>query len=86
MLLEFQHEAQIFTPASQLPISHDDVFGDYTCVARNHLGSLRKVVTLAEGAKPGVPHVTVENIDQVQGDRSGCSLGAVNIKTRGEYL
>ena len=51
---------------SQLPISHDDVFGDYTCVARNHLGSLRKVITLAEGAKPGVPHVTVENIGQVK--------------------
>ena len=51
---------------SQLPISHDDVFGDYTCVARNHLGSLRKVVTLAEGAKPGVPHVTVDNIGQVR--------------------
>ena len=42
------------------------MFGDYTCVARNQLGSLRKVVTLAEGAKPGVPHVTVENIDQVR--------------------
>ena len=52
---------------SQLPISHDDVFGDYTCVARNHLGSMRKVVTLEEGHKPGVPRiVAVENIDQVR--------------------
>ena len=49
------------------------MFGDYTCVARNHLGSLRKVVTLAEGAKPGVPHVTVENIDQVRNTGPGWS-------------
>ena len=36
-------------------------------MARNHLGSMRKVVTLEEGHKPGVPRiVAVENIDQVR--------------------
>ncbi len=40
------------------------MFGDYVCVAQNKLGSLRKVVTLSEGAKPAIPKVRVHKIEQ----------------------
>ena len=47
----------------QLRIEHDETFGDYTCVAENKLGRLQRVVTLSEGAKPGLPHIRVVSID-----------------------
>lgn len=46
-----------------LPVTHDDLFGDYTCIARNKMGTLRKVVTLSEGAKPGIPTIEIYKID-----------------------
>ena len=46
-----------------MSIDHDDLFGDYTCIARNKMGTLRKVVTLSEGAKPGIPSIRIERID-----------------------
>ena len=33
----------------QVPIMHEEAFGDYTCIATNNLGTLRKIVTLTEG-------------------------------------
>ena len=38
------------------------MFGDYTCIAMNRLGRLQRVVTLSEGAKPGVPRIEIKNI------------------------
>ncbi len=39
------------------------MFGVYTCIARNKMGTLRKAVVLSEGAKPGIPTIKVEKID-----------------------
>ena len=52
----------------QLPVSHDDTFGDYTCIASNKMGTLRKVVTLSEGAKPGIPHIHINKIGHETAD------------------
>jgi hypothetical protein len=44
-------------------VTHDALFGVYTCIARNKMGTLRKAVILTEGAKPGIPIIKVEKID-----------------------
>ena len=41
---------------------HGETFGDYTCIASNKMGTLRKVVTLSEGAKPGIPYINAVKI------------------------
>lgn len=38
------------------------MFGDYTCIARNKMGTLSQTVTLSEGAKPGLPHIQIKSI------------------------
>jgi len=43
---------------------HDETLGDYTCAAFNKMGRIERKVTLAEGAKPGVPHISWVRIDQ----------------------
>ena len=43
-------------------MSHDDTFGDYTCIAKNKMGTRSKVVTLSEGAKPGIPYIEIKHI------------------------
>jgi hypothetical protein len=40
-----------------LPLVHQAVFGEYTCIAEHILAKLEKVVMLTEGAKPGTPHI-----------------------------
>ena len=35
------------------------MFGDYTCKAENHLGTLERVIILSEGAKPLQPKAKV---------------------------
>ena len=44
-------------------MTHDALFGVYTCIAQNKMGTLRKAVVLSEGAKPGIPTIKVEKID-----------------------
>ena len=43
-------------------MTHDDVFGEYTCQARNKMGSLSREVKLSEGAKPGIPTLEIYKI------------------------
>lgn len=38
------------------------MFGKYTCIASNKMGSIRKIVSLTEGAKPGMPHISIASI------------------------
>ena len=47
----------------QLPITHDDIFGEYSCEATNKMGSLARKVKLSEGAKPGIPNLEIYKID-----------------------
>jgi hypothetical protein len=44
-------------------VTHDALFGVYTCIASNKMGSLRKAVVLTEGAKPGIPAIKVDKLD-----------------------
>eukprot|EP00093_Oithona_nana_P014311 14311.XXX_1102105_1132754_1 [CDS] Oithona nana genome sequencing. len=46
-----------------LPITHDDIFGEYSCEATNKMGSLARKVKLSEGAKPGIPNLEIYKID-----------------------
>ena len=57
---------RIFKPENfsfQLPITHDDIFGEYSCEATNKMGSLARKVELSEGAKPGIPSLEIYKID-----------------------
>ena len=57
---------RIFKPENfsfQLPITHDDIFGEYSCEATNKMGSLTRKVELSEGAKPGIPSLEIYKID-----------------------
>lgn len=36
-------------------VDDNKVFGDYKCVAHNHLGSLEQTINLQEGTKPEPP-------------------------------
>ena len=47
----------------QLPITHDDIFGEYSCQATNKMGTLTRQVKLSEGAKPGIPNLEIYKID-----------------------
>ncbi|KAK7071284.1 hypothetical protein SK128_000162, partial [Halocaridina rubra] len=42
----------------QLNVVDEEMFGDYVCVAENHLGTLERVIILEIGSKPAVPSVT----------------------------
>ena len=50
-------------PIFQIPVSHDHVFGEYTCKATNKMGTLRRKVLLKEGAKPGIPALDYKTIN-----------------------
>jgi hypothetical protein len=52
----------------QIEVTHDALFGVYTCIARNKMGTLRKAVILSEGAKPGIPTIKVEKMDHTSVD------------------
>ena len=45
-----------------LGVDHHNVFGAYTCLAKNVHGRLEKVVMLTEGAKPGTPNIIPKKI------------------------
>ena len=47
----------------QLPVTHDDIFGEYMCEASNKMGSLTRHVRLSEGAKPGIPSLEIYKIN-----------------------
>ncbi|CAB4056440.1 unnamed protein product [Lepeophtheirus salmonis] len=69
-----------------ISIDHDDLFGDYTCIAKNKMGTLRKVVTLTEGAKPGIPFIEIHEIDhksakmKIQEPKAELFLGIMGFK------
>ena len=46
-----------------MPVTHDDIFGDYTCEARNKMGKLTRQVRLSEGAKAGIPSMEIYKIN-----------------------
>jgi hypothetical protein len=48
----------------QLPVTHDDIFGEYECRAKNKMGELTRKVQLSEGAKPGIPIMEISRIDR----------------------
>ena len=54
---------KIFLLLFQLPITHDDIFGEYSCQATNKMGTLTRQVKLSEGAKPGIPNLEIYKID-----------------------
>ncbi|CAL4117298.1 unnamed protein product, partial [Meganyctiphanes norvegica] len=47
----------------QLTLSESDMFGDYTCKAENHLGTLERVIILSEGAKPLQPKAQITKVE-----------------------
>ena len=53
---------------NQFKIRNDLDFADYTCIARNKMGVLQKVVTLSEGPKPGIPHIQINSIGHESAD------------------
>ena len=46
-----------------MPVTHDDIFGDYTCEAYNKMGKLTRQVKLSEGAKAGIPLMEIHKIN-----------------------
>ena len=44
-------------------MTHDDIFGEYSCEATNKMGSVTRTVKLSEGAKPGIPRLKIHRID-----------------------
>ena len=54
---------KFFSLFFQLPITHDDIFGEYSCQATNKMGTLTRQVKLSEGAKPGIPNLEIYKID-----------------------
>ena len=59
----FLHKSTFVYFTWQLPITHDDLFGKYQCVAFNKMGRISRQVKLTEGAKPGIPKLQVKKID-----------------------
>ncbi|XP_068216651.1 neural cell adhesion molecule 1-like [Palaemon carinicauda] len=43
----------------QLTVADPNMFGDYECVAENHLGTLERVIILERGSKPAKPTLKV---------------------------
>ena len=43
----------------QLSVLHEDVFGDYVCIAENKHGKLERVVVLEKGQEPPIPTIQV---------------------------
>ena len=48
----------------QLSVTHDDIFGDYSCEATNKMGKLTRKVTLSEGAKAGIPMMQIAKVNR----------------------
>ncbi|XP_076060631.1 neural cell adhesion molecule 1-like [Oratosquilla oratoria] len=48
----------------QLKVTDEDMFGDYICIADNHLGTLERAIILERGAKPATPDVETQNVGQ----------------------
>ena len=48
----------------QLSVTHDDIFGDYSCEAKNKMGKLTRKVTLSEGAKAGIPMMQIAKVNR----------------------
>jgi len=46
-----------------LPVTHDGIFGEYSCKASNKMGTLTRQVRLSEGAKPGIPTLSNTEIE-----------------------
>lgn len=61
-------EGMILTEDSKstlvLSVTHDDIFGDYSCEATNKMGKLTRKVTLSEGAKAGIPMMQIAKVNR----------------------
>ena len=60
----FNFTKNLFIYFFQLSVTHDDIFGDYSCEATNKMGKLTRKVTLSEGAKAGIPMMQIAKVNR----------------------
>ena len=63
MYIKLKINLSYFVIIFQLPVTHDGIFGEYSCKASNKMGTLTRQVRLSEGAKPGIPTLSNTNIE-----------------------